>query len=85
MSRHEIALPRGRRAVIGWDPPLQTFFLQVHSRRGVAVWLGCAIREITTVDRLFEVAAPHIEGTVWANPDWGLREQLAADQEKNLA
>jgi len=85
MSRHELGLSRGRRIVIGWDPPLQTFFLQVHNARGVQVWLGCMFGEISTVAELLDCAAPHIVGTVWAKTNWQLREQLVSDQRGNVA
>jgi hypothetical protein len=50
MSRHQL-LPNNPRfeVFVGWDPPLQTFFVQVYDREGAEedqpfVWLGASGR-----------------------------------------
>lgn len=43
MSRHTIELGRGRRLVVGWDPPLQTFYAQEHDGPedgAPTMWIG---------------------------------------------
>lgn len=52
MSRHELA-PRSdcpaRAVVIGWDRPLETFFVQVTGTRGsITVWRGTRRLELPT-------------------------------------
>lgn len=84
MSRHEI---RGREPhiaiVVGWDPPLATYFAQVwdeltdenDEEEPQILWVGCFAREIPTVDEL----GRHLEPFVTLSPE--LREQLARDRE----
>ena len=52
MSRHRIA-ERPSEVIVGWDPPLQTFFLQVcdpekDDEGEVILWLGGISGEIRT-------------------------------------
>lgn len=63
MSRYTITVTgKGRsdpEAVIGYDPPLQTYFLQAfpdESGDDLAVWLGTSDREYETVDALHAAA-----------------------------
>jgi hypothetical protein len=59
MSRYTITVTRNGRfdpdAVIGYDPPLRTFFLQAFPDEGdddLALWLGTSDREYETLDAL---------------------------------
>jgi hypothetical protein len=61
MSRHEIpGFSPGHKIIVGWDPPLQTFFLQVIDREAedagkddkFLLWLGWSLREICEVEQL---------------------------------
>lgn len=67
MSRYSITVTSNGRsdpdAVIGYDQPLRTFFLQAfpdESGDDLALWLGTRDREHETVDALH--AAAHTEG-----------------------
>lgn len=61
MSRHEIeAFDPLNTVIVGWDPPLQTFFAQVKSSLlekadpddPFLLWVGCSLREIYEVEDL---------------------------------
>ena len=59
MSRYTITVTSNGRydpdAVIGYDPPLRTFFLQAfpdESGEDLALWLGTSDREYETLDAL---------------------------------
>ncbi len=61
MSRHEAeALNPDHFVRVGWDPPLQTFFIQVHDSRvphdeeSVVHWQGCGYAELPTIESLAE-------------------------------
>jgi hypothetical protein len=63
MSRYTITVTSDGRsdpeAVIGYDPPLRTFFLQAfadESGDNLALWLGTSDREFETVDALHAAA-----------------------------
>jgi hypothetical protein len=63
MGRYTITVTRHDRsdpdAVIGFDPPLRTFFLQAfpdESGDDLALWLGTRDREYETVDALHAAA-----------------------------
>lgn len=63
MSRYTITVTSDHRsdpdAVIGYDPPLRTFFLQAfpeESGDDLALWLGTRDREYETVDALHAAA-----------------------------
>ncbi|MBX9628259.1 MAG: hypothetical protein K2X82_30955 [Gemmataceae bacterium] len=84
MTRYEI---RGREPhtaiVVGWDPPLATFFAQVWDERIESekeepelLWVGCFAREVPTVDDLAARVAPFVTLT----PEF--RQQLARDRER---
>lgn len=51
--------------VFGWDPPLRTFFLQVHDttrpeEEQITVWLGATPEtEIHEVEQLVQMASEH--------------------------
>lgn len=61
MSRHEIR-PRdpAHKIIVGWDPPLCTYFAQVIDRQKEAagedekfvLWIGCSYREISEIEEL---------------------------------
>ena len=86
MSRHTLGIATGH-LVMGWDPPLQTFFLQVHDRGAdyARIMLGCSVNEIATVDALFAAAEPYIAGTIWDRSADDLRARLSAEQDGNVA
>ncbi|PXA98098.1 hypothetical protein DMC47_10395 [Nostoc sp. 3335mG] len=86
MSRHILGIATGH-LVMGWDPPLQTFFLQVHDRGAehARVILGGSVNALPTVDALFRVAAPYMVGTVWERGVGDLRARLYDEQDRNVA
>jgi hypothetical protein len=62
MSRHPVAIARGadidRNAVVGFDRPLTTFFVQAFpdaEEEGFAVWLGYRLAEFPTLSSLLLV------------------------------
>lgn len=59
MSRYAMQDSQGRDAIVGWDPPLQTFFLQGEflgedgrEREVPGIWIGGLPAEIPTIDAL---------------------------------
>ena len=59
MSRYEIE-KGSTKYIFGWDPPLQTYFLQVKALTlpeddQIKIWLGTSLREILEVDELVRV------------------------------
>lgn len=81
MSRHTIC---GRephvKIVLGWDPPLSTYFVQVWDGRkdgegSLLRWTGCMPCEVPSVEDLAESLTDYV------TLDAGLREQLARDRE----
>lgn len=83
-SRHELDprpdLPEAfRRATIaiGWDGPLQTFYVIVNEDEAddAAIWVGTATREITDADAALTHVAP------WAIVPASLRAELIAEQQ----
>ncbi|WP_230771767.1 hypothetical protein [Sphingomonas sp. Leaf4] len=65
MSRHQLAAhpdrPEVSHAVIGWDRPLATYFVQVFSkgsRERVIFWQGTAPGEIPTAEAAIALAEP---------------------------
>ena len=83
MSQHQLEpiLPRYR-VMLGWDPPLANFFLQVFDEEAdeektdpVIVWLGAD--GVGTEPKVDPVLA---EAAKWAIVPEGLREQLLDDQ-----
>lgn len=84
MSRHQIALPRGRVLTVGWDPPLQTFFAVVRAAGIVApeLWVGADLHELYDLDDLAR-ALGRAELAHHLTPELGLR--LERDREENRA
>lgn len=85
MSRHSIpARSLGYSVVVGWDPPLMTFFAQVEEENpadeddAVVLWLGGQDREYTRPEDMIEPLAPYAELT----PD--MIEALRADRAATL-
>lgn len=86
MSRHEI---RGREPhvaiVVGWDPPLKTYFAQVWDERAedeeeaLIAWAGCYAGEVPSVGML----AAALEPFVTLAPE--LTEQLARERADDIA
>ncbi|WP_454887319.1 hypothetical protein [Sphingomonas oryzagri] len=86
MSRHPLRLlpgitvPKVPEIVIGWDPPLQTFFgyvkdLSIDDDEAdpIILWVGTSWREVRTVDQLADHMAP------WAFISSPLRQALQAE------
>ena len=86
MSRHEIsARDPNHKIVVGWDHPLQTFFVQVIDRRleeddeedKFVLWRGCRMREIYEVDQLARLVnrygelTPDMGATLYGDKDEG--------------
>jgi hypothetical protein len=73
MSRHEItAVNPAHKIIIGWDPPLMTFFIQVVDRKiegaddddendKLVYWAGTNLREIYEIDDLVRHARPYAD------------------------
>lgn len=84
MSRHDIPTVEGVTVVVGWDPPLQTFFGQVYHPEddedaGPRLWVGVMDRLSTVEDLLDELGE-------WASAVSGaMRLQLVEDKEYNRA
>lgn len=84
MSRYTITVTGNHRAdpdaIIGYNPPLRTFFLQAfpdESGDDLALWLGTSDREYETVDAL-QAAARSRGFDVMPLPD-DIAARLAAD------
>jgi hypothetical protein len=62
MSRYTVDT-QDQEIVVGWDNPLQTFFLQVSERgrdeEGPRVWLGTLPGELPTVEALAKALTPY--------------------------
>jgi hypothetical protein len=86
MSRHEIPARDPRhKIIIGWDHPLQTFFMQVIDRaledadedEKFVSWLGCSPREIYEIDDLrrrlsrFAELSPDMGAILYGDKDEG--------------
>lgn len=79
MSRHELTAP-GIEAIVGWDPPLNTFFAQVWDTTreeddpsAELLWIGCSPAEIRDPRQVCNAVA------AWVKVPPGLAEKLAAD------
>lgn len=66
MSRHTFVGPAGVSVAIGWDRPLETFYVQVSrpdpedpSERDTFVWKGLAPGELPTAAAAIAIATPH--------------------------
>ncbi len=86
MSRHEIpAKDPAHKIIVGWDHPLQTFFLQVIDRAAEAAesddkmvaWDGCSPREMYEVEHLkrrlarYAELTPETGATLYGDKDEG--------------
>lgn len=86
MSRYEIAAFKpGHKIVVGWDHPMQTFFVQVIDRRledagedeKFVLWKGCSLREIYEVEQLAAAVRRHahlstdVRGFLYRDKDEG--------------
>lgn len=81
MSRHEIALAGGRTLTVGWDPPLQTYFGQVHGPDAEPeLWVGTELHELYELDDLARAVAPHASHLT---PELAVR--LYRDRDENRA
>lgn len=63
MSTHAV-VQDNLKFVFGWDPPLMSFFLQIHDKylsedENPVVWLGTAGSEMYEVEDLVRVAKKH--------------------------
>ncbi|CAM5323205.1 hypothetical protein ATER59S_00157 [Aquamicrobium terrae] len=90
MSRYTITVTSNDRsdpdAVIGYDPPLRTFFLQAfpdESGDDLALWLGTRDREYETIDAL--LAAARSRGFDFMPLPEDVAAQLAEDLAKDAA
>ena len=92
MSRYELPLSQATidarvatSLAIGWDPPLDTYFLQLlhvdeeQDETLDVLWLGTSYQECQDVDRIIEIAG-HYSGEAAAH-----REKLLADRERQGA
>lgn len=68
MSRYAIREGADLEVVVGWDPPLQTFFVQVYIPEGrpsgddqILVWEGTEPEAITDVEQVRELVGEHAE------------------------
>ena len=66
MSRYEIEGRKpGTKVAVGWDPPMQTYFVQVYDsasdEEGPTVWLGGMLRELYELEVLERAIRPHAE------------------------
>jgi hypothetical protein len=84
VSRHEISLAGGRTLTVGWDPPLQTFFAQLHdaSITEPLLWVGVDLHELYDLDDLARVLG-RADLARYLTPELGLR--LERDREENRA
>ena len=80
MSRYEIPTTHpGMTCIVGWDPPLGTFFAQVYRRKrpqhpaSLVHWIGTDLHEIPTVEAFTVAIAAYV--TV---PE-EIQQQLARD------
>lgn len=86
MSRHDIpARDPAHKIIVGWDHPLQTFFMQVIDRELEAAgqddkfvsWRGTRVREIYEVDDLrrrlsrYAELTPEMGATLYGDKDEG--------------
>jgi hypothetical protein len=72
MSRHEIpGFSPANKVIVGWDNPMQTFFMQVIDRKKenagkdekFVSWRGTALREIYEVEDLRRRLSPYADLT----------------------
>jgi hypothetical protein len=82
MSRHVVTgLEQHHHIVVGWDPPLSTFFCQVFDRSEAdggempVLWLGAKFAEVPGIAKLKSALQPY------CNIEEPLTLQLEADRE----
>lgn len=74
MSQHIFPVSEGVECMVGWDPPLCTFFGQVYKvdeegeriddedeGGGMIFRVGASFREVVTVDHLAKCLRPYVE------------------------
>lgn len=63
MSRHEIPLAGGRELVVGWDPPLETYFavLRTPEHAHPVLWVGTEPYELDDLAALGRALGRHRE------------------------
>lgn len=85
MSRHELRSVSDTEVVVGWDPPLRTFFAQAWDRSrdqddpaAELLWIGCSPAEITDPQMVCDAVAR------WAEVPPSLVATLARDRDGAL-
>lgn len=80
MSRHELQARGSFEVVVGWDPPLSTFFAQAwdltkdeDDPAAELVWIGCTPGEIRDPQQVCDAVAE------WADIPDGLVQELYAE------
>ncbi len=65
MSRYELPTSDGLEAIVGWDPPMSTFFAQVWDRTkdeddpdAELLWVGCTPREMNDIQQVMDAVKP---------------------------
>ncbi|MDG3444638.1 hypothetical protein [Nitrospirillum amazonense] len=59
MSRYTLAsIKPGHEVVVGWDPPLTTYYGQVFRENDVILWFGLNIDEIHDVEKAVALLSP---------------------------
>ena len=70
MSQHIVPLDSTTEAVVGWDPPMETFFAQIYKidetgerisaeDNGTILWIGTRSREIYELETLIGLLATY--------------------------
>ena len=85
MSRHAVDLPGGRTLVLGWDPPLQTFFGVLRASDQdeddePLLWVGTDLHELYDLDDLARALGPLADALTSH-----LALQLHRDRDENIA
>jgi hypothetical protein len=85
VSRYEVTARTARhKVIVGWDPPMQTYFGQVIDRRKeetdpdnkIVLWVGTSLRQLSEVEQLARRLAP------FAGLSEDERARLASDKEQ---
>ena len=68
MSRHDVPLKQGSgmsRAEVGWDRPLNTFYVQIYEQRGdvdeATIWIGTDFAELPHPSDAIAILKPHCD------------------------
>jgi hypothetical protein len=84
MSRHTLRDDDKFEVVVGWDPPLATYFLQVFDKgkasgddEGLIVWKGVPPESIRDLHKLKTLT------TEWADLEDGMVHILAAERDES--